>query len=134
MLSETINTARGPVSYSRLFRKRAAAFYREIDIVRITFRDLGELFFGRGINRREMFVRMRRAKFPVDEKLIARFDFDVIALLRRGSISPAVAEGQAPLVRQKRSAVTSESFRLAQDENTGGAFLFAGHDSVDAFG
>ena len=52
-----------------IFVSAPRCFHREIDVVRIAFRDLRQLFFRGRIDRREIFARMRRDEFPVDEKL-----------------------------------------------------------------
>jgi hypothetical protein len=44
---------------------------------------------------------MRRAKFAINEKLIARLNVDVVALLGRRSVDPAIAKIEPPLVRRE---------------------------------
>ena len=95
---------------------RARRLHRAVDIMRIRLRDFRQVRFRRRIDRREISTRMRRAKFAVDEELIARLDLDVIALLGRGRIGPAFAEIQPAFVRREQAAVCCERFRLADND------------------
>src|SRR3954469_3779755 len=62
---------------------------------------------------------MRSAEFAVDKKLIARLDFNVVALLRSGRIGPAFAEIEPALVRRKGVPVCCERFRSAHNHRSG---------------
>lgn len=73
-----------------------------------------------------MLARMRRAEFPVDEELIARLDPDVIILLGRCRVGPAVTEIETPLVRLERAGVGRERF-FGAECHRGGRGFFAGH-------
>ena len=79
--------------------------HRQVDIMRIRLRDFRQGRFRRRIDRREISTGMRSAKFAVDKELIARLDFDVVALLGSGRIGPAFAEIEPALVRREHIPV-----------------------------
>ena len=67
--------------------------------------NFGQLLFRRGIDGIEIFARLRRDEFAVDEKRIARAQLDVIARFRRGRITPALAKTKPSLVSRDANAV-----------------------------
>ncbi len=49
-----------------------------VDIYFVGFGDLGELFLGRGVDGREMFLAVGLDHLAADEKAVARLDLDVV--------------------------------------------------------
>ena len=83
------------VSFSR-------RFHRKIDVPRVRFRDLRQLFFRRRIDRVEIFPRLRLDEFSVDKQRISLLELNVIVRFRRRRVAPAVAEVQPPFVERQR--------------------------------
>src|SRR5881394_4525773 len=70
---------------------------------------------------------MRRAKFAVDEELIARLDPEIVALLRRGSVGPAVAEIETPFARRERTVARRNQPLFPDDDSTRDLCFLPGH-------
>ena len=104
-------------------------FHREINIARIAFRDLGQLFFRRRIDRIEIFAGLRRNEFAVDEKLIALLQLDVVVRFRRGRVTPAIAKTQMALGRRKCGAMIDRAITF-NDDKLGTSGFFSRHAAL----
>ena len=67
--------------------------------------DFGQLFFGCGIDRVEIFAAFWPNEPAVDEKIVTRFDVDVAVRFRRGRIIPAIAEAKTTLIGRQRDPI-----------------------------
>ena len=124
MLQARIDRLKEQLSRAYLVDKNSLPNDAVVFGTRVRVRDLGQFFFGGWIDRTEVFARARCDEFAADEKLIARFDFDVVARFRRRCVCPAIAEAQSSLAWWKRDPVV-DRFLLAHDHGANARRFFA---------
>ena len=68
--------------------RRARGLDREVDVLLVRLRHLGERLLGRRRDRVEPLVRLRLDELAADEEAVALLERDDVARLRRGRVVP----------------------------------------------